>query len=81
MALARTGIHPWEEIRQVVMLVSPDDVALERTILMALGGWLPLDHDGLIGAATSDDCLRGGTGGLLGESQSAEARSEKERAR
>lgn len=63
-----TGTYPWEEIRQVVMVFLPDDVALEGTILMALRGWLPLDHDGLIGAATCDDCLRGGAGRLFRES-------------
>lgn len=46
----------------------PDDVALERAVLVALWRWLPLDHDGLIGAATRDDCLGGCTGGLLRES-------------
>lgn len=59
---------PGGKISQVVMVVLPDDVALEWTILMALRGWLPLDHDGLIGAAACDNRLRGGTGRLLGES-------------
>lgn len=45
----------------------PDDVALEKAILVALGRRLPLDHDGLIGPAAGDDILRGGCGGLLGE--------------
>ena len=40
---------------------------------MALRGWLPLDHDGLIGAAARDDRLRGGAGRLLRESESAAA--------
>lgn len=56
------------EIKRTVMVFLPDDVALEWTILVALRGWLPLDHDGLIGAATCDDCLRGGAGRLFGES-------------
>lgn len=68
MALTQTDTCPWEEIMQPVMVFLPDDVALEWPILMALRGWLPLDHDGLIGAATSDDCLRGGAGRLLWES-------------
>lgn len=34
---------------------------------MALGRWLPLDHDGLIGPAAGDDILWRGCGGLLGE--------------
>lgn len=50
------------------MVFLPDDVALEWTILMTLRGWLPLDHDGLICAATCDDCLRGGAGRFFGES-------------
>lgn len=37
---------------------------------MALWWGLPLDHDGLIGASTRHDGLRGRTGRLLGESQS-----------
>lgn len=44
---------------------------------MALRGWLPLDHDRLIGAAARDDRLRGGAGRLLGESKSAAAREVK----
>lgn len=50
------------------MVFLPDDVALEWTILVTLWGWLPLDHDGLIGATTCNDCLRGGTGRLFRES-------------
>lgn len=68
IALALTGIYPWGEIRPVVTVFLPDDVALEWTVLMTLRGWLPLDHDGLIGAATCDDCLRRGAGRLFGES-------------
>lgn len=68
MTLTQTGTYPWEEIRQAVTVVLPDDIALEWTILMALRGWLPLDHDGLIGAATRDDCLRGSAWRLFGES-------------
>jgi len=68
MALALTGTYLWEEIMQAVMVFLPDDVALEWPILMALRGGLPLDHDGLIGAATCDDCLRGGAGRLFGKS-------------
>lgn len=45
----------------------PDDVALEKAILVALGRRLPLDHDGLIGPAAGDDILWGGCGGLLRE--------------
>lgn len=43
----------------------PDDVALKDAILVALGRWLPLDHDGLIGPAAGDDILWRGRGGLL----------------
>lgn len=74
MAQGQTGTYPWikkkerERNRQVVMVFLPDDVALEWTILMTLRGWLPLDHDGLICAATCDDCLRGGAGRFFGES-------------
>jgi hypothetical protein len=32
---------------------------------VALGRWLPLDHDGLVGPAAGDDVLRRGRGGLL----------------
>lgn len=45
---------------------------------MTLWGRLPLDHDGLIGAATRDDCLRGGTRRLFGESQPGGAEKGKE---
>lgn len=48
----------------------PDDVALEDTILVALRGWLPLDHDGLVGAAAGDDVLGGCRGRLLGQGHS-----------
>lgn len=68
MTVTQTGTCPREEIRQAVRLALPDDVALEWTVLMALRGRLPLDHDGLIGAATGDDRLRGGARGLFGES-------------
>lgn len=34
---------------------------------MALGRWLPLDHNGLVGPAAGNDVLRRGRGGLLGE--------------
>lgn len=61
-----------------VTLASPDDVALQRTVLMALGGRLPLDHDGLIGAAAGDDCLWGGAGRLLREGQPVSSRAERE---
>ena len=81
MAAGLTGSEPWEEIRQVVMVFLPDDVALERPVLMALWRWLPLDHDGLIGAATCDDCLGGCAGGLFGESQSAAVKKEKGKGR
>lgn len=74
MALAQRGTSPSEEIRQAVMVFLPDDVPLEWTVLMALWGWLPLDHDGLIGTATCNDRLRGGTGWLFRESYSAAAR-------
>lgn len=60
--------YSWEEIMQVLMVVLPDDVTLEWTILMALWWWLPLDHNRLIGAATCNDCLRGSTGRLFRES-------------
>ena len=43
----------------------PDNVALEDPVLMALGRWSPLDHDGLVGPAAGDDVLRRGRGGLL----------------
>lgn len=70
MTVTQTGTYPWKEIRlgQAVTVALPDDIALEWTILMALRGWLPLDHDGLIGAATCDDCLRWGAWRLFGES-------------
>lgn len=48
----------------------PDDVALEDTILVALRGWLPLDHDGLVGAAAGDDVLGGCRWWLLGQRHS-----------
>lgn len=67
--------------RRAVTLASPDDVALQWTVLMALGGRLPLDHDGLIGAAAGDDCLWGGAGGLLGEGQPVSSGAERERER
>lgn len=44
---------------------SPDVVALEDAILMALRWRLPLDHDGLVGAATGNDILWGCRGGFL----------------
>ena len=50
-------------------VLSPDDVALQRTILVALWGRLPLDHDGLIGTTTGDDCLGRGAGWLLRQCQ------------
>lgn len=63
---------------RAVTLASPDDVALQWTVLMALGGRLPLDHDGLIGAAAGDDCLRGGAGGLLREGQPVSSGAERD---
>lgn len=65
--------------RRPVTLASPDDVALQWTVLMALRGRLPLDHDGLIGAAAGDDCLRGGAGRLLGEGQPVRSGADTER--
>lgn len=77
MASAQTGTYLWEEIRQLVTVFLPDDVALQRPVLVALRGRLPLDHDGLICAAACDDRLRGGAGRLLGERESAEGRGER----
>lgn len=76
MTLTQTGTCPREEIRRAVTVFLPDDVALEWTVLMALGGRLPLDHDGLIGAAARDDCLRGSARGLFGEGQSGRGGEE-----
>lgn len=77
MASSQTGTYLWEEIRQLVTVFLPDDVALQWPVLVALRRRLPLDHDGLIGAAACDDCLRGGAGRLLGERESAEGRGER----
>lgn len=76
-----TVIMAWERQRprRAVALASPDDVALQWTVLMALGGRLPLDHDGLIGAAAGDDCLWRGAGGLLGEGQPVSGGAERQR--
>lgn len=46
---------------------SPDDITFEQPVLVALGGRLPLDHDGLVGPAAGDDVLGRCGGGLLRE--------------
>lgn len=70
----------WHKLKQApnargkkkkVLVCLPDDVALKWAVLVALRWGLPLDHDGLIGASTRHDGLRGCTGRLLGESQTA----------
>ena len=48
---------------------------------MTLRGRLPLDDDGLVGAATCDDGLGGGTGRLLGERQPGAAWKSKKKKR
>lgn len=45
--------------------VSPDDVSSQDAILVAFWWWLPLNHDGLVGAATGNDILRGSAGRLF----------------
>lgn len=45
--------------------VSPDDVSSQDAVLMAFWRRLPLNHDGLVGAAASNDVLWGRAGRLL----------------
>lgn len=45
--------------------VSPDDVPSQDAILVAFWWWLPLNHDGLVGAATGNDILRRSAGRLF----------------
>ncbi len=59
----------WIGVRTGIL---PDSVAPEDAVLVALRRRLPLDHDGLVGPATSDDVLRRGTGGLLWKRDTAQ---------
>lgn len=52
--------------------ILPDGVAPEDAVLVAFLRRLPLDHDGLVGPAASDDVLRRGTGRLLWKRDTAE---------
>lgn len=45
--------------------VSPDDVSSQDAILVAFWWRLPLNHDGLVGAATGNNVLRRSAGRLL----------------
>lgn len=54
----------------------PEDVAPQYPIELRLWRGLPLDHDGLVGAAAGHYVLRRCTGGLLRQHQSAENMEE-----
>lgn len=56
--------------------ILPDSIAPEDAILVAFWWRLPLDHDGLVGPATSNDVLRWSTGWLLWE-RDAEGHTQK----
>lgn len=57
----------------------PEDVPTERAVVLRLRGWLPLYHDGLVGAPAGHYVFWGSAGWLLGEHQSEKRGRERRR--